>query len=176
MKRLLIFLILLFPAIGHGFPSLAPDFIEYIKSCENGIRKGWSGSKWFPYHDGTAWHIAHGHLIKKGEDFDQGITDEQARELLLADLDEAYKAARTFFARKGIDIQTFSGKKLEMIIDFAFNGCLRSHPKMLTAIISGNIREQIKEYKRYAVIKGQRVEIKDRNTRFRSRYLNTKSS
>lgn len=176
MKRLLLLLLLLLsPAISRGeCPELSQDFLNYIKVCENGIRKGWneSGQKWFPYHDGSSWHIAYGHKIKAGE-FRSGITETQAQAFLISDLHRAYRQAQIHFQRKGWDISALSSRSLEIVLDFTFNGCLLSHPKMMNHVVQNNIEGQRLEYKRFAVLNGQRKELKDRNTRFYARYLTT---
>lgn len=179
MKYLLLSMILLlFPAISAGEGRnlhLSQDFIDYIRVCENGIKKGWNpnSQKWFPYDDGSGLHIAYGHKIKDGENFSNGISEAQAQEILRQDLQEAYDKAKRYFERRGFNIEEFSNRQVEIILDFTFNGCLYSHPKMMNAVATSNLEEQRKEYKRYAVLNGSRTELRDRNTRFFNRYLKT---
>jgi hypothetical protein len=171
---LLLLLLFLSPEICSGGEiNLSQSFINYIRSCENGIKKGWDSKsqKWFPYDDGSGLHIAYGHKINKGENFDSGISEAQAQEILKKDLQEAYKKAKDYFKERGFDITDFSDRQLEMTLDFTFNGCLYSHTKMMNAIANSDLETQRKEYKRYAVLNGNKVELRDRNTRFFNRYL-----
>lgn len=159
------------PVNGSDHPY-SHDFLDYIKSCENGIQKGWSkrDGKWYPYYDGSGWHIAYGHLIDIGE-YKFGITEEQALSFLISDLNNAGDKADKYFDKIGYDFHHFPEKSKEIVLDFTFNGCLYSHPKMMLAVATNDVETQREEYKRYAVLDGKRVEIKDRNTRFYNRYL-----
>lgn len=178
LKQVAILFLLIFSPVICGGESkpleLSRDFLDYIMVCENGIRKGWYGyqQKWFPYDDGSGLHIAYGHKIKKGENFTDGITEQQAQSILRSDLREAYEKARVYFEHRGFCITDFSERQVEIVLDFTFNGCLYSHPKMMNAVATSDFATQRKEYKRYAVLHGKRVEIRDRNTRFFNRYLN----
>jgi hypothetical protein len=171
---LLLLLLLLSPAIVAGESlSLSQDFIDYVRVCENGIKKGWDvrSQRWFPYDDGTGWHVAYGHKIKKGENFSSGITEAEAQELLRSDLKEAYEKARIYYKARGYSIENFSPRQVEIVLDFVFNGCLHSHPKMMKAVAENDIEGQVQEYKRFAVLRGKRTELRDRNARFFARYL-----
>ena len=52
--------------IGAKFSN---TLINYIKSVENGIKKGYNNGKWYVYTDPAGIHIGYGHKIKdKSED------------------------------------------------------------------------------------------------------------
>lgn len=63
-----------------------------MKISENGLNliKNFEGFRTKKYLDvGNKWTIGYGHLIKEGENFDNGVTTEQALQLLDVDLDTA---------------------------------------------------------------------------------------
>lgn len=176
IRIILLLSLLLSPAICGGETILLDQsYLSYIKVCENGIRKGYDSEsgKWYPYNDGSGWHIAYGHKIKNGENFTNGITEAQAHDLLMIDLNEAFDKARVYFEERGYDITAFDTRQIEIVLDYTFNGCLYSHPRFMNAVANSDLEGQRREYKRYAVLNGQRVELRDRNTRFFNRYLNS---
>lgn len=66
-----------------------------MKISENGLNliKNFEGFRGKKYQDvGGLWTIGYGHLIKEGENFDDGLTIAQATELLDVDLDTAENA------------------------------------------------------------------------------------
>lgn len=71
---------------------ISKDFINYIKSVENGWKKGFRNGKWYPYAspEGGSPTIAYGHKLKSGEDYSDGISDSDAERLLIADLEHAH--------------------------------------------------------------------------------------
>lgn len=150
----------------------SPDFLEYMKGVENGIKSGWDSDKslWFPHNsvEGGNKTIAYGHKIKDGESFKDGITEEEAIGLLLTDLDFA-KQRVIFFLKKEhkINFNLLPMWKQEIFIDYQFNGVLKAFPKFVKAVLAGDLASMKREYKRR--VKG--LELKNRNLETKRRYL-----
>jgi lysozyme len=82
--------------------------IEFIKK--------WEGCYLQVYHDVAGYPtIAYGHLVKEGEDFSDGITQEQAEALLRADLAEANNVIDDLI-EVGLNDNQFSA-----LLSFTFN-------------------------------------------------------
>lgn len=158
--------------------SYRPGFLQYIKQAENGIRAGWNGSRWYPHasFEGGAKTIAYGHKIVKGEDFSRGLTEAEATALLIRDLrHHEVRAAALILKKHDVKWESLNIDQREILLDYEFNGVLIYFPKFRAAVLSGDNAGMLREYKRYAKdSRGKRHELKDRNTRFYSRYLKGK--
>lgn len=170
------------PSVVQQESEFSSVLIDFVKSVENSIHKGFRNGKWYPHAsvEGGAPTIAYGHKLKPGEisRLSQGITDKEAKELLINDLRiakdvvinthskwvksyvdkaHAYASARPndpkakFFAGIKITDPMFhlSKKQLEALIDYAFNlGSLKGFPKFSDAIFRQDWDEAKKQYKR----------------------------
>lgn len=177
--------------------EITDDFIKYIKTVENGVKKGFSNGKWTPYFtvesvkrgndvyqtlrdpkDGRlkSLEIAYGHKIKRIEDIKKlqsGLTEMEATNLLKSDLMDAQKKVELYLKKNRLPTN-LSQTQWEMLIDYAFNlGSLNSFPEMTKAIVFQDIPKAKREYKRYGNIQGAMREL-GRNIEFFKRYL-TKS-
>lgn len=175
MGNLLVLLCLLFsPALVAG-ENYSPSFLNYIKKVENGVGKGFKDGRWYPHVsvEGGAKTIAYGHKIQPFEDFSEGLTEEEALDLLVRDLRRSEALAADWIEGKYGQVWSDLNKdQREILIDFQFNGVLRSFPKFTKAVLDWDLDGMRKEYKRYAKLpSGKRIELKDRNQRFAQRYL-----
>jgi len=139
-------------------PIMDVRFINYVKSVENNKsdpRGGWNNTdqKWYPHgsHEGGTDTIGHGHKLKRGEAFPDGLTDEQAHDLLIQDL----KIHENLVKRDiGVDVyNSLDTNRKQMLIDFAFNlGNIwkKEFPKFTKAVIDNNIPVMRAEYHRYS--------------------------
>lgn len=163
------------PAIHQSYEyQFNQNFTNYVKSVENGIHKGYDEKRhlWFPIKsiEGGTDTIAYGHKLHSGENFSKGITDDQASQLLIKDLNQArVKVKHEIDNEYGIGLfNTLSLSSQEMLIDFVFNlGSLRSFPKFVRGVLTNNKDIMQKEYKRF--IGGK--ELTNRNKIFFNRYL-----
>jgi GH24 family phage-related lysozyme (muramidase) len=151
--------------------QLTSDFINYIKSVENGIKAGFKHGNWYPHKsvEGGTDTIAYGHKLHPGDNYSRGITDAQATELLKKDIMSAAKRAEqiiNFKFGKGA-WERLDNTKKEMLIDFAFNGVLAKFPRFLNGVVTGDDNEVKTQYIRY--VNGQ--EMTGRNQAFAKRYL-----
>jgi GH24 family phage-related lysozyme (muramidase) len=155
------------PIVKSSMVSANASFTDYIKSVENGIRRGWDKNKglWFPHKsfEGGSDTIAYGHKLKPGEDFSGGITEEEATELLKKDLEIAKKIV--YQELKNVKL---TPKQEEMFVDFVFNmGTLKKFPKFVGAVLKNDIDTMRKEYERSSAGK----KLKGRNAAFYNRFL-----
>ncbi len=155
-------------------PQYTPEFIQYMKRVENGIKMGLKKGKWYPHEsaEGGAKTIAFGHKLKTGEDFSKGLTDKEATQLLLTDLNIAKEAARKYVGSDKFD--KLDSNRQEMLIDYQFNlGTLKTFPKFVTAVLKNDKKGMLKHYQRkYQHPKTKKwLPIKDRNNQFKQRYL-----
>lgn len=179
MKRILLTLFALFAVCNSVWATqseqhkviLTNDFINYMKSVENNALAGWHNGKFYPYYDGK-WNIGYGHQILPGENFTLGLTIDQATDLLLTDLRKAEQKARVYLKTKGKELHKLSTRDQEIILDFTFNlGNPKKFPKFMRGLLDNDLEIQKKEYKRYTKIGKKRVELSDRNAKFRTRYF-----
>jgi len=143
------------------------SFVDYIKFVENNTRKGFNKEKklWYPHKsfEGGSDTIAYGHKIVPGEDYSSGITEEQAEQLLVRDLNKA--KAQVLREVKGREL---SKKQMEMFVDFVFNmGTLKKFPKFTKAVLNGDVTTVKAQYKRFSGGK----ELKGRNVAFARRFF-----
>lgn len=163
--------------------QISNEFLNYVKTMENSVKKGYMNGKWMPYlavEDSKtgkkSYDIGYGHKIKKGEDFSRGISDSQAIELLKKDLEQAKSIAEKYLKQHHMPTN-LNKEQWEILTDYAFNlGSLDGFPKMVRAVVEGDLVTARKEYKRHATIGGKKTELA-RNQYFYTRYLaNDKSS
>jgi len=165
-------------------PIMDVRFINYVKSVENSKSNpkhigGWDNikKKWYQYgtdtrddyREGGADTIGWGHKLKRGEAFPDGLTDEQAYDLLIQDL----KIHENLVKRDiGIDVyNSLDTNRKQMLIDFAFNlGNIwkKEFPKFTRAVIDNNIPVMRAEYHRYS-----RGKLLGRNDVFYNTFLKT---
>jgi GH24 family phage-related lysozyme (muramidase) len=155
--------------------SFSSDFINYIKSVENGIGVGYDKKKklWFPHrsYEGGMPTIGYGHKVKNAqelESFKKGISNSAVLKLLETDLSVANRRVHDYIKKKyGINLM-LTKKQNEMLTDFAFNlGGLDKFPKFTDAVLRNKWDVVKKEYIRKA---GGR-DLKGRNTAFYNRFL-----
>ena len=151
--------------------QISGNFVTYLMGVENSVRKGFKNGKWYPHQsvEGGSPTIAYGHKIKPGENFNAGLTEQQAMALLVKDIREAEAAAtkiidREFGAGTWTKLSTY---QKEMLTDFAFNGVLLKFPEFRKGVIQNNPTIMKAQYKRFS--KGR--ELTGRNNAFYSRYL-----
>ena len=173
MKTFLTIFLLSLSVVCQGYTE---GFIDYIKTVENSVKAGFVDGLWYPHRsiEGGSDTIAYGHKLKAGEDFSCGLTEAEAEALLIQDLACAEKSAASLIEQKhGVEWGSLPEWKQEIFIDFQFNGVLRSFPKFRKAMLCDDVAGMVTEYKRYArTVDGKRIELKDRNSRLRVRYLN----
>lgn len=158
--------------------QITNEFVEYLKSVENGIKKGFWNGIWKPIpapENPKSLDIGYGHKIKKGENFSKGITDAQAVSLLKKDIEDAKRKVDRYLKQNNMP-SNLTQQQWEMLIDYAFNlKDIATFPKMIEAVVRGDLVTARKEYKRFATIDGRKQEI-GRNKEFYNRYLaNAKS-
>lgn len=170
MKKLLVILFLLFGVSAYGHSE---SFIQYMMEMENSIKAGYVNGRWYPHDVLGVPHVGYGHKIVEGEDFSNGLTDAEAKSLLIKDLSRAEKSAAKFLHKKyGVEWSELPVWKREVFIDFEFNGVLRSFPKFTRAVLSDDVAGMVREYKRYArTTDGKRIELKARNSGLYKRYI-----
>jgi lysozyme len=88
--------------------SLSTKGLDFIKRHEGYRDKVYKDSAGYPT-------IGYGHLIKKGENFDKGITEQKAAELLSQDTKSVVDAVNAKVSSK------LSQVKFDALVDFAFN-------------------------------------------------------
>jgi len=158
--------------------QITDDFVNYVKTVENGVKKGFWNGIWKPIQspeNPNSYDIAYGHKIKRGENFSKGLSDLHATLLLKKDLEIAKQNVERYLKSHKMPIN-LNQEQWEMLIDYAFNlGGLEKFPKMVRAIVTGDLVSAKTEYKRYANIGGTRKEL-GRNDNFYKRYLSNAKS
>lgn len=150
---------------------IGADFVNYLMEVENSVRKGFKNGKWYPHPsvEGGTPTIAYGHKLKTGENFNAGITEQEAMALLIKDIRASETAAANFINREfgNGTWSKLSTNQKEMLTDFAFNGVLDKFPLFREAVIKNDTNTMKAQYKRYS--KGK--ELTNRNAAFFARYL-----
>lgn len=99
-----------------------------------------------PYTDVDQQAIGFGHKIMPGENFGRGITEEQARSLLIDDLKgHAVRAARHVGQEKFDKLSRTDQIKL---IEHEYTGGLSNFPKFTQAVLDGDAKVQLDEHER----------------------------
>ncbi len=120
--------------------------INFVKSFE-----GFSST---PYKDsGGKLSIGYGHLIKPGENFDNGITEEQAQDLLIKDIAWAESAVNQCV---NIDL---TQNEFDALVSFAYNlgGRTLLNSTLLEKLNAGDIAEAANEFLRWDHVAGNVV-------------------
>jgi GH24 family phage-related lysozyme (muramidase) len=164
------------PSPQQGGPVFSTSFTNYIKKAENGIRSGFRHGKWFPIPDpnGKFNVIAYGHRVLPGENFDAGITEEQAHQMMMKDLFDAWhRADKWLRAKYSKGMNAIPRQSQEILTDFAYNpGSLGTFPKFVDAVMKGDMEGMQREYKRSFVNgAGERKEM-GRNALFAQLFFN----
>ena len=149
-------------------------FINYMKSVENGVKKGFDSKKnvWHPHKsvEGGLPTIAYGHKIKNDHElksFSKGIRDEDALKLLSYDLSIANKRVHEYITRVYKVNLMLTPKQEQMLTDFAYNGVLEKFSKFIDAVLKNDVSKMRSEYKRFSGGK----ELTDRNRQFFNTFL-----
>ena len=166
------------PPVVHVQPAttniFSSDFIDYMKSVENGIKKGFDSktNMWYPHKsvEGGLPTIAYGHKIKDKNElktFKSGISDADASKLLSQDLSIANKKVHDYINRRyKVNIQ-LEPKQEQILTDFAYNGVLEKFPRFVDAALRNDEEGMKHEYKRHSGGK----ELTDRNQQFYNKFL-----
>jgi len=95
--------------------SVSADYLGLLMQAENGIKKGYKNGKWYIHDDGAGYPtIAYGHKVKAGENFKNGLTDDEAVNLLIDDLQFFMKPA------KSLKVKLTQGQ-FDAVTDFCYN-------------------------------------------------------
>ena len=129
--------------------------VNFIKSVENSKTYkpgGWRAGKWHQYLDKGVPAIGYGHRLGHGESYPNGITDEEAVNLIRKDMAKAKKAmynelhTRYKYADDDLDPDAEM-----MLTDFEYNmGTISTFPKFVNALIVKNWKVAANEYKRHS--------------------------
>jgi GH24 family phage-related lysozyme (muramidase) len=143
---------------GLGYmPSL--KVYNFIKEMEGDVPHqektgSFRNGKFYLYHDATGTAtIGFGHSLTRQEmasgRFKDGITQEEARNILTRDVDRASNIASSHFGKKGWG--TMSQEQRDASIDFAFNlgpGGMKTFPRWSMALRKGDWEEVRRESRR----------------------------
>ena len=120
-------------------PSLTPSFkltdtgIDMLKTFEGEVRCKKNQSLHCPYDDIAGFcTIGHGHLIAKNNckkisdllsdlGFSRGITENQSRELLIADLSIAQNIIESQMSERSIGLTEITRPQYDSLVSFTFN-------------------------------------------------------
>lgn len=107
-------------------------------------KKYFRDGKFYPYADSLGkMTVGYGHLIKQGEDYSKGLTEEEADKLLSRDLANAVLQAQSL----GLDApEDWNDFIIIMVFQLGFNGVLKFR-KMLAALKVQNYKEAIRQAK-----------------------------
>lgn len=150
--------------------SLDSEFISHIKSVENSIMKGWNKRtrKWFPHDsfEGGTDTIAYGHKLTRDDirskRFENGITMDQANQLLLHDIKKHEDRVKRYMMTKyDVDYNNLTLPQKFLLTDYEYTGVLSKFPSFTIALLVGNKAGMIDEHRRLS--KGR--PLVDRNNR-----------
>ena len=123
--------------------------MDIIKELENSIGAGKNeeDGKWYPHViDDDETIVAYGHKITAEEEaagtYDDGLTEEEAIELLKVDIDDANKKVRA----KIEDFDSFPFYLKMELVNSAFRGLIQASPKTLKLINQGNFEGAADEF------------------------------
>jgi len=135
-----------FTGIGeHGeLMTKAAAVIKKFENSKDYAKGGYNKAKarWFPHKslEGGSDTIAYGHKIQKGEDFSEGITDDEAIKLLEKDINRKIHDAKRL-------IKNFDSLPLTVriaVINALYRGDMG--PKTMALLASHRFGEAAKEY------------------------------
>jgi len=124
--------------------------MDIIKELENSIGAGKNekDGKWYPHKsvEGGNPTIAYGHKIKDEEleagTYDNGLTEEEAIELLKVDIDDANRKVRD----KIEDFDSFPFYLKMELVNSAYRGLIQGSPDTLTLINEGDFEGAADEF------------------------------
>lgn len=123
--------------------------MDIIKELENSIGAGKNeeDGKWYPHViDDDETIVAYGHKITAEEEaagtYDDGLTEEEAIELLKVDIDDANKKVRA----KIEDFDSFPFYLKMELVNSAYRGLIQASPKTLKLINQGNFEGAADEF------------------------------
>ena len=139
-------------AVENSFytPKELESQMDRLMLLENSVEKGLKDDLWFAYDslEGGNPTIAYGHKLTNEEVasgiFDDGITQEQAIELLKEDIDKANVKARDLV----VDFDSFPFYLKQELVNSAYRGMLGKSPETVRLINEGRFDEAAKEYLR----------------------------
>lgn len=122
--------------------------MEILKELENSIGAGKKDGKWYPHKsvEGGNKTIAYGHKITDEERdsgvFDDGLTEEEAIELLKKDIDDANRKVRD----KIKDFDSFPFYLKMELVNSAYRGLIQGSPNTLKLINQGDFEGAADEF------------------------------
>ena len=121
--------------------------IDILKELENSIGAGKKDGKWYPHViDEDETIVAYGHKITDEEEaagtYDDGLTEEEAIELLKKDIDEANVKVRD----KIEDFDSFPFYLKMELVNSAYRCLIQDSPNTLDFINEGNFEAAAKEF------------------------------
>lgn len=123
------------------------SFLNLLKYFENSIKRGWDKEKkkWFPHGslEGGTDTIAYGHKLKTTDDYSQGITEEEATNLLLMDV---FKAISKIKNTLGINFNALPKYVKQALINAMFRGELKSTHNTVQYMKQNNWKDAAEEY------------------------------
>ena len=150
----------------EGF-NLAFHFIQREENNKANKKGGWDNTKqrWFLHRsvEGGMDTIAYGHKLSSRAEaarFRDGITDEEAHDLLYTDLIRSYNNVLSKLGRSRRALPT-TRYGVAMLLDIEFNvrNGIAAFPKFVDGLMTDNAAAMNKEYHRYAKIEGVKTEI-----------------
>ena len=121
--------------------------IEILKELENSIGAGKEDDRWYPHViDEDETIVAYGHKItaeeKAAGTYDDGITEEEAVELLKIDIGDANRKVRD----KIKDFDSFPFYLKMELVNSAYRGLIQGSPNTLKLINEGNFEGAADEF------------------------------
>jgi hypothetical protein len=122
--------------------------MDILKELENSIGAGKENDKWYPHEsvEGGNPTVAYGHKITDEEleagTYDNGLTEEEAIELLKVDIDDANRKVRD----KIEDFDSFPFYLKKELVNSAYRGLIQDSPDTLDFINEGNFEAAADEF------------------------------
>ena len=121
--------------------------IDILKELENSVGAGKKDGKWYPHViDEDETIVAYGHKVTAEEEeagtYDDGLTEEEAIELLKKDIDEANVKVRD----KIQDFDSFPFYLKMELVNSAYRGLIQDSPNTLELINKGDFAGAAKEF------------------------------
>lgn len=130
-------------------------YIDSLKANENDRRAGWDSKKgrWFPHSsvEGGNKTIAYGHKLLNTEDFSQGLTEQQAEDLMKKDLHLKVRSIDRLLQNDyNIRFKDLTPQQQVLLLDFQYNPGLTKFPKFTRAVLNNDYDAMMKEHMRYS--------------------------
>ena len=122
--------------------------MDILKELENSIEKGLKDGKWYPHEsvEGGNKTVAYGHKITDEEaeagTYDDGLTEEEAIELLKKDIDDANRKVRGNIE----DFDSFPFYLKMELVNSSYRGLINKSPNTLELINKGDFAGAAKEF------------------------------